>query len=79
MEILRPYLPGNLANPKYFAHGGSLYGLGLIHFNTKKPEIENFLIAAIKNPTNNQNETLIHGACLGLGLVGFASNNEGLY
>ena len=79
MEILRPYLPGNLPNPKYYAHGGSLYGLGLMHYNTKNPDILNFLISAIKNPTNNQNEIIIHGACLGIGLVGLASNDEILY
>ena len=79
MDILRPYLPGNLSNPKYYAHGGSLYGLGLIHYNTKNPEVLNTLLAAIKNPTNNQNEILIHGACLGIGLVGLASNDEILY
>jgi hypothetical protein len=27
------------------------------------------------NPTLNQNEVVMHGACLGLGLTGFASGN----
>jgi 26S proteasome regulatory subunit N2 len=79
MEVMRPYLPGNLPTPKFYAHGGSLYGLGLIYYNTKNQETLNFLINAIKNPTNNQNEVLIHGACLGIGLVGMASNDEMLY
>ena len=79
MEVMHPYLPGNLPTPKYYAHGGSLYGLGLIYYNTKNPEILSFLLNAIKNPTNNQNETLIHGACLGIGLVNLASQDETLY
>lgn len=79
MEIMTPYLPGSTPTPKYYAHGGSLYALGLIHYNTKNQEILNYLLDAIKNPGNNQNEAIIHGACLGIGLVGFASNDEVLY
>lgn len=79
MEILTPYLPNSSPNPKYFAHGGSLYALGLIHYNTKNQEVLNYLLNAIKNPANNQNEAIIHGACLGIGLIGFASNDETLY
>ena len=70
MEILKPYFPSASGTPNYYAHGGAYYGLGLIHAGTNNAEILNFLIAAIKNPANNQNETLIHGACLGIGLVG---------
>ena len=30
---------------------------------------------AIKNPQLNKNEQIVHGACLGLGLIGFASED----
>lgn len=30
------------------------------------------------NPTHSQNEVVMHGACLGLGLTGFASGNEAI-
>ena len=46
---------------------------------TKNQEVINQLLAAIKNPAHNQNETLIHGACLGIGLIGLASHDEVLY
>ncbi len=29
-----------------------------------------------QNPSYNQNEVIVHGACLGLGLTAFASGNE---
>jgi 26S proteasome regulatory subunit N2 len=76
MDLLKPYLPGAAGNPNYHAHGGSLYALGLIHTNTKDQKILTYLIEAIKNPGNNQNEQIIHGACLGIGLVGMGSGDE---
>lgn len=79
MEILKPYFPNSTPTPNFYAHGGSFYALGLIHIGTRNPEVLNFLISAIKNPANNQNEVLIHGACLGIGLIGLASCDESLY
>lgn len=80
MEILRPYFPtGNAANPNFYAYGGSFYALGLINMGTRNPEVLNTLITAIKNPAYNQNEVLIHGACLGIGLTGLASADVALY
>ena len=76
MELLKPYLPGAAGNPNFHAHGGSLYALGLIHTNTKDQKVLTYLIEAIKNPSNNQNEQIIHGACLGIGLVGMGSGDE---
>ena len=76
MDILQPYFPGASPNPQYYTHGGSLYGLGLIHAGKKNQDVIDFLINAIKNPQNNANETIIHGACLGLGLVCLGSGEE---
>lgn len=35
-----------------------------------------YIVAVTTNPTHNQNEVVMHGACLGLGLTAFASGNE---
>ena len=34
-----------------------------------------YIIEKTTNPALNQNDTLMHGACLGLGLTAFASSN----
>jgi 26S proteasome regulatory subunit N2 len=79
MEILNPYFPGSSPNPHFYTHGGSLYGLGLIHAGEKNQDVINFLINAIKNPANQANEIIIHGACLGLGLVCFGMGDQEEY
>lgn len=73
MELLKPYFPGNQANPQWSTHSGSLFGLGLIHAGDRDHEVNTFLLNAIRNPSYNGNEILIHGACLGLGLVNLGS------
>ena len=74
MEILKPYFPGNSPNPSFYTHGGSLFGLGLIHTGDRDQSVIDFILNAVKNPSYNSNETLIHGACLGLGLVNLNSS-----
>lgn len=76
MEILNPYFPGATATPSWFTHGGSLYGLGLIHAGDKSQDVIDFILRNIKQPAYNSNETLIHGAALGLGLVNLGSCDE---
>ena len=76
MEILKPYFPGAAGTPSFYTHGGSLYALGLIHTGDRDQSVIDFILNAIKNPSNNSNETLIHGACLGLGLVNLLSSEE---
>lgn len=43
--------------------------------------IETFLFLAVSNALRNSgnNETIQHGACLGIGLAGMATGNEELY
>lgn len=53
--------------------------MGLIYQKTKNQAILNQFIEAIKNPGHNSNEVLIHGCCLGLGLVGMASEDMIIY
>ncbi len=76
MEILKPYFPGNSPTPSFYTHGGSLFGLGLIHTGDRDQNVNDFILSTIKNANNNSNETLIHGGCLGLGLVNLWSSEE---
>ena len=79
MELLKPYFPNSSGKPNFYAHGGSMFALGLIHAKTKDPTVINFLIENIVSPSNNQNEQIIHGACFGIGLVGLGSADMKLY
>jgi hypothetical protein len=44
MQLLQPYFPQNSANPNWCAHGGSLFGLGLIFNKSKHQATINFII-----------------------------------
>uniref|UniRef100_A0A8C9GY65 26S proteasome non-ATPase regulatory subunit 1 n=1 Tax=Piliocolobus tephrosceles TaxID=591936 RepID=A0A8C9GY65_9PRIM len=59
-----------------YSEGGSLYALGLIHanYNTNDKKVRNFLLAQLKQNTND--EVLQHGCCLGLGLVTLGQNDK---
>lgn len=59
----------------HYSNGGALYGLGLLYTGTSNQTILEYLMEKTTNPTLNQNEVVMHGACLGLGLTGFASGN----
>lgn len=77
MDLLKPYFPGNTPVPNYYAHGGSLYALGLIHSNTNDKVILEFITNAITNA--NANEQILHGATLALGLVAIGSADSTLH
>lgn len=75
MTLLSPYLPkegGSVASSVY-SEGGALYGLGLIHANHGGESLK-----YLKNQLYNQDEVVQHGACLGLGIAGMATDNEGM-
>jgi 26S proteasome regulatory subunit N2 len=77
-QVLSAYLPGSGGGP--YSEGGSLMALGLIHANRFNIEIRQYLLEQLKNaqtycPQNY--EPLQHGACIGLGLLGMGSNDEG--
>lgn len=76
MNLLAPYLPqeGVSGNSSY-SEGGSLYALGLINAN-HGAEVLNFLKNALKDTSD---DVIQHGACLGLGVAGMATANEGIY
>lgn len=71
MQLLEPYLPkpGIQASP--FLEGGALYGLGLIHANQGGDKL-NYLLPHL---AQSSNETVQHGACLGIGLNALATYN----
>lgn len=75
-EILQPYLPGAAGGSPY-SEGGALYALGLIHANHMHTDTLNYLINALQ--ANSGNETVLHGACLGIGLLAMATADMNLF
>lgn len=74
---LSKFLPENNAGDgvNHYSNGGALYGLGLLYTGTNDQAIVDYIIDKTTNPTLNQNEVVMHGACLGLGLTAFGSSN----
>ncbi|CDH53515.1 probable rpn2-26s proteasome regulatory subunit [Lichtheimia corymbifera JMRC:FSU:9682] len=76
MNLLAPYLPQEGGNSSsVYSEGGSLYALGLINANHGTGVLD-YLKNALKD---TQNEVIQHGACLGLGVAGMATDNEEIY
>jgi 26S proteasome regulatory subunit N2 len=77
-KVLQKFLPesnqGDAVN--HYSNGGALYGLGLLFTGTSNQEIIDYIIGISTNPNHSQNDVVMHGACLGLGLTAFASGNE---
>lgn len=67
------------ATPNYYSNGGALYGIGLMHQGTRDAETLKYLTEIITDPQQNKHEPILHGACLALGLVGLASEDEELF
>lgn len=78
MDVVSPYLPpsNGAVSTSPYSEGGSLYALGLVHANHASDDILNFLR---KHLTENQDDTISHGAALGLGVAGMATGNEDVY
>ncbi|GAA5934841.1 proteasome regulatory particle base subunit RPN2 [Sporobolomyces koalae] len=78
--ILEPYLPGSAAGgaaaKSVYSEGGSLYALGLVNANHGKEETVNYLLGTLKD---TQEEVIMHGAALGLGVAAMGSGNEEIY
>ncbi|GAA5876527.1 hypothetical protein JCM16303_003569 [Sporobolomyces ruberrimus] len=78
--ILEPYLPGSstggAAAKSVYSEGGSLYALGLVNANHGKEETTNYLLETLKG---TQDEVIMHGAALGLGVAAMGSGNEEIY
>ena len=71
--ILEPYFFKPGSNVSKQGNGGSLLALGMTHAATNNKEILNFLVESFKNPAINSNESIIHGACLGIGMTAMSS------
>lgn len=76
MSVLSSYLPqpGNAASGAY-SESGSLYALGLIHANHGQKVVD-YLLKAIEEA--GQNEIVLHGACLGIGVATMATGKENI-
>lgn len=73
MTLLKPYLPQDGVSGSAYSEGGSLFALGLIHANHGAP-----VLSYLKQQlTGSQNEVIQHGACLGLGTAGMATDDSG--
>ncbi|PKI85993.1 proteasome regulatory particle base subunit [Malassezia vespertilionis] len=75
MSILRPYLPSDGPSSSVYSEGGSLFALGLIHANHGGSVLE-LLINTLRT---NTADVVQHGAALGLGAAGMATENEEVY
>jgi len=91
MMLLRPYLPavGGEAPQRSspYSEGGALYALGLIHCAegvspaAKKRALEHLtgsLEAASAQEMETVRDSLLHGSCLGIGLVSVSSSDDAL-
>ncbi|KAF9994249.1 proteasome regulatory particle base subunit [Entomortierella chlamydospora] len=75
LTLLAPYLPQDGVTASPYSEGGSLFALGLIHAN-HGGEVLDYLLGVLKN---TQIEVLQHGACLGLGTAGMATDSNEIY
>ncbi|KAJ3088234.1 proteasome regulatory particle base subunit [Quaeritorhiza haematococci] len=73
--LLAPYLPQDGVSTSAYSEGGALFALGLIHANVGSGVLS-YLQNALKN---TQSEIIQHGACLGLGVAGMATDNDEIY
>lgn len=74
-SLMAPYLPSDGASGSPFSEGGALYALGLIHTGHGS-SIRSFLLDSLRSSSN---ETIQHGACLGLGLASLGAADEEVY
>lgn len=82
MNLLAPYLPQGGVSASPYSEGGALYAMGLIHANkgfsgSQSKATMEYLKNALKN--TSADETVQHGAALGIGLCGLASHDLEIY
>eukprot|EP00163_Fabomonas_tropica_P002386 TRINITY_DN1180_c0_g1_i2.p1 TRINITY_DN1180_c0_g1~~TRINITY_DN1180_c0_g1_i2.p1 ORF type:complete len:1007 (-),score=358.15 TRINITY_DN1180_c0_g1_i2:243-3263(-) len=78
LQLLAPYLPQGAPSTGggAYSEAGALFGLGLIHAN-HGADMSKTILEHLKNA--GANETLHHGACLGLGITAMSSGDENIY
>lgn len=80
MSLLEPYLPRGEVTGSPYSEAGALYALGLIHANkggSGDSTTITYLTNALRNAGNN--EVVLHGSCLALGLAAMATGDEALF
>lgn len=75
LDRMSTYLPKD-TNSSPYQDGGGLYALGLIHANHGSDEMIKYLVGQLKDAKDN---TVRHGACLGLGLAAMGTENREVY
>jgi 26S proteasome regulatory subunit N2 len=76
MTVLKPYLPNEGVASSVYSESGALFALGLIHANHGSGAVLDYLRAELSKSTD---EVLQHGACLGLGIAGMATDDQALF
>lgn len=82
MNLLAPYLPQGGVSASPYSEGGALYAMGLIHANKGFSGSQSkATLAYLKNALKNTSadETVQHGAALGVGLCALASHDLEIY
>lgn len=76
-KLLEPYLPkqGGLNSGSAYSMGGALYAYGLIHANHGADALE-YLSHQFSEA---EDEVVLHGGALGLGIAGMATGNEEIF
>ena len=78
--LMAPYLPGAASSGSPYSEGGALYALGLIHAD-QGASVRPFLLEALRSAASaaRDAEVVQHGACLGLGLASFGTNDAEVF
>jgi 26S proteasome regulatory subunit N2 len=75
-KLLEPYLPRRAAlGGSIFSQGGALYAYGLIYANHGADALDYLK----QQFSDAQEEVILHGGALGLGIAGMATGNEEIY
>jgi 26S proteasome regulatory subunit N2 len=77
MDLLEPYLPAGGMSESPHSEGGALFALGLIHANHSSTETVSYLTDILQTYANQ--EVVLHGACLGLGVSAMGRGTMDLY
>lgn len=73
MNLLSPYLPHEGVSSSHYSEGGALFALGIIHANNEAA-VSSYFQTQLRTA---EHAVVQHGACLGLGVAGMSSADEG--
>ncbi|TID31220.1 hypothetical protein CANINC_000163 [Pichia inconspicua] len=79
-KVLEPYLPGRTSNAH--TNGGALFGLGLVYAG-QHSHVLSYLLENLQKfsdvSENKDSDTILHGACLGIGATAMGLADMNLY